>query len=91
MGDGDGYWCDLYVFAWLNRAQSEVTLNEIIDPDAWLFAALSRSAMAELFPGTVTDGVVSGQRTAGLSALGRERFRSGRELRSAVDALGGSH
>jgi hypothetical protein len=91
VGDGYGYWCDLYVFAWLNRAQSEVTLDEIIDPGTWLFAALSRGEMAELFPGSIEDGVVSGQRTAGLSALGRERFRSGRELRSAVDALGGSY
>ena len=87
VGDGCGYWCDVYVFAWLNRAQSEVTLNEIIDPDAWLFAALSRSAMAELFPGTVMDGAVSGQGTAGLSALGRDRFRPGTELRSGIDAL----
>jgi len=85
-GDENGYWCDVYVFAWLNQAQRDTTLEEILDPDRWLFASLSRSEMITLFPGEVDDGVVTGQRTAGINTLGRERFRPGTELRSGVDA-----
>jgi len=86
-GDENGYWCDAYVFAWLNQAQRDATLEEILDPDRWLFAALSRSEMIALFPGDVDHGVVAGQRTAGVNTLGRERFLEGTRLRSTLEAL----
>jgi hypothetical protein len=43
------YWCHAYVFAWLEVASAEPPLDDVLDPDKWQFAVLSRAEMYEHF------------------------------------------
>ena len=49
--DSRRYWCDLYLFAWLDLGHKVrvPSLDQVLDPAAWGFAALSRAQMEERF------------------------------------------
>ena len=47
------YWCDLYVFAWLdlgNKVRVPPTLDQVLEPSLWRFSALSKADMERTFP-----------------------------------------
>lgn len=74
------YWCDLYLFAWLDLGQkvrTPPTLDQVLDPAQWRFAALSKSDMERTFPPDA--------RTVGLSVLAEKApFVDGTSLPSAA-------
>ena len=50
------YWCDLYLFAWLDLGQkvrTPPTLDQVLEPSQWRFAILSRVQMEARFDAEV--------------------------------------
>jgi hypothetical protein len=46
---GAQYWCDVYVFAWLEAEGSTPELDHVLDASRWRYAVLSRQAMYRAF------------------------------------------
>lgn len=67
--DGSGetarYWCEAYVFAWLEAASSAPPLDVVLDADLWRFGVVGRTQMMEAF----VAGRATPQKTSGLSTL----------------------
>lgn len=59
------FWCDAYVFAWLEADSSAPPLDVVLDADLWRFGAVSRAQMTEAF----VAGRATPQKTAGLSTM----------------------
>lgn len=79
------FWCDLYLFAWLDLGQkvrTPPTLDQVLEPSQWRFAILSRVQMEARFDAEV--------RSVGRSVLaGHAPFVDGASLPTvASQALG---
>jgi hypothetical protein len=86
------YWCHAYVFAWLEAASAEPPLDDVLDPDKWQFAVLSRVDMYEHFATATqrTDGVPGRtfQKKVGLATLKQyASFVPGADLGGLIAAI----
>jgi hypothetical protein len=86
------YWCHAYVFAWLEVASPAPSLDDVLDPDKWQFAVLSRAEMYEHFGSAAqrSESARRGvfQKRASLATLKKyASFVPGAELAGLIAAI----
>lgn len=59
------YWCQVYVFAWLEAEEAAPPLDDVLDAEKWRFIGLSRNQMYNAF----VLGRAAPQKTAGITTL----------------------
>jgi len=86
------HWCHAYVFAWLESASAVPLLDDVLDPNKWQFAVLSRAEMYEHFGSAAqrAEGARRGvvQKRASLATLQKyASFVPGTELGGLIAAI----